>query len=295
MSLKDGGSCIPNKFMGSSADYSSAKIITVGAPMDYTCSYRPGTRFGPQRIRDVSYCLEEYSIYQDSDIRDVPFFDCGDLDLVPGDVSASLERIEHAVKEIYDDNKLPFFLGGEHLISLPLIHESYRRFGDELVLIHMDAHADLRESYLGIGNSHASVIRRTADFLPATNIYQFGIRSCTKDEIEFAKEKTNLYRYSVSEPLSRVIGNIKGKPVYVTLDIDVLDPAYANGTGTPEPGGISFIELMDAVLQLKELNLVGFDIVEVSPPYDNSDRTAVAAAKIMREALIMMAGSFSLH
>jgi len=289
MSLKNGKMTLSTKFMGSNESYEDSNIILVGVPMDFTCSFRPGTRFGPQKIREVSIGIEEYSIYMDKSLEDYAYFDSGDLDLPIGNVERSLEIIGQAAKEILDDNKFPLFIGGEHLISVPVIREVYNKYGDELIVVHFDAHADLREGYLGCPNSHASAIRRLVDFMPGKNIYQFGIRSGTKEEYEYAKANTNMYTIEVLEPLKKVVNKFKGRPVHFTLDIDVVDPAYANGTGTPEPGGISSKELIQALDVMKDLNIVGFDIVEVSPHYDQSDRTALLAAKIIRD-MIMIVG-----
>lgn len=288
MSLKSGNFTIPLGFMGSSKNYKDSSIVLLGVPMDFTCSFRPGTRFGPQKIREVSIGIEEYSIYMDKSLEDASFYDSGDLDLPIGSVEKSLKIIEKAAEEILNDNKFPLFIGGEHLISVPVIKKVYEKYGDELILLHFDAHADLREDYLGCSNSHASAIRRVIDFMPSRNIYQFGIRSGTKEEFQFAKENTNMFTLEVYKPLNSVIDNFKNKPVYITLDIDVLDPAYANGTGTPEPGGISSNELIKSMNLLKDLNIVGFDIVEVSPHYDLSDRTAIMAAKIIRDIILMV-------
>jgi len=289
MSLKNGKLTLPTRFMGSTENYEDSKIVMVGVPMDFTCSFRPGTRFGPQKIREVSIGIEEYSIYMDKSLDDYAYFDSGDLDLPFGNVERSLEIIGQAAKEIIDDNRFPLFIGGEHLISVPVIKEVYNKYGDELIVLHFDAHADLREGYLGCSNSHASAVRRLIDFMPGKNIYQFGIRSGTKEEFEYAKANTNMYTIEVLEPLKKVVGQFKGRPIHLTLDIDVVDPAYANGTGTPEPGGISSKELIQALKVIKDLNIVGFDIVEVSPHYDQSDRTALLAAKVIRD-MIMIAG-----
>jgi len=290
MSLKDNNMTLPLKFMASCETYDEAFIIMVGVPMDFTCSFRPGTRFGPQKIREVSIGIEDYSIYQDKSLLDVKFFDCGDLDLPIGNVDKSLEIIDAAASEILNDGKFPLFIGGEHLISTPVIKNVYKKYGDDLVVLHFDAHADLREDYLGCANSHASAIRRIIDFMPSKNIYQFGIRSGTKDEFEFARLNTNMYPIEVLEPLKHVAKTFGKRPVYITLDIDVVDPAFANGTGTPEPGGITSMELLKCMDYIKDLNIVGFDIVEVSPPYDQSDRTALLAAKIIREIIIITRG-----
>ncbi len=288
MSLKDGNMTLPTKFMASTNNYGEAGIVLVGVPMDFTCSFRPGTRFGPQKIREVSIGIEEYSIYMDRDLTEFSFYDAGDLDLPIGNVNKSLEMIGSAADEIINDNKFPFFIGGEHFISVPVIKKVYEKYGDDLAVIHFDAHADLREGYLGCPNSHASAIRRIIDFMPGKNIYQFGIRSGTKDEFEFAHKNTNMFTFDVIEPLKQCIDKFKNRPLYVTLDIDVLDPAYANGTGTPEPGGISSKELLQSIHLLKDHNIVGFDLVEVSPPYDPSDRTALIAAKIIRDVIMVV-------
>ncbi len=288
MSLKDGKSTLPTRFMASCPGYEEASVIITGVPMDFTCSFRPGARFGPQKIREVSIAIEEYSIYVDKSLSDYKFYDCGDLDLPIGDVEKSLKIIEEAASEVLEDRKFPVFIGGEHLISVPVIKKVHERYGDQLAVLHFDAHADLREEYLGCCNSHASAIRRLIDFMPGKNIYQFGIRSGTREEFDFARKNTNIYPFDVIEPLKRVMEDLGTRPVYVTLDIDVVDPAYANGTGTPEPGGITSKEMLEAVGLLKHLNLVGFDLVEVSPIYDASDRTALLAAKIIRDIILMV-------
>jgi len=286
MGLKDGSFTLTTKFMASCDSYEEASVVMVGVPMDFTCSFRPGTRFGPQKIREVSIGIEEYSIYMDKDLTDFKYFDCGDLDLPFGNVEGSLALIGDSAGEIIKDGKFPLFIGGEHLISVPVIRKVYEKYGDDLIVVQFDAHADLREGYIGCANSHASAVRRLTEFMPAGNIYQFGIRSGTRDEFEFARKNTHLYPFEVLEPVKKVMDNFRDKPIYITLDIDVVDPAYANGTGTPEPGGISSKELIQAVNLLCSLNIVGFDIVEVSPPYDASDRTALLAAKIIRDVIL---------
>lgn len=287
MGLRDGSFTLNTRFMASCKSYEDAKVVLAGAPMDSTCSFRPGTRFGPQKIREVSAGIEEYSVYLDKSLEDVNFFDCGDLDLPIGNVEGCLNLIGKAAEEIIKDNKFPVFIGGEHLISVPVIKEVYAKYGNELVVIQFDAHADLREGYLGCTNSHASAIRRLLDFIPGKNIYQLGIRSGTKEEFQFAYKNTNLYKFDVLEPLKEILPKIKEKPVYLTLDIDVADPAYINGTGTPEPGGISSKELLQAVHMFKDINIAGFDLVEVSPVYDASERTAIFASKIIRDIILM--------
>jgi len=274
------------RFMGSKSNYEDASVIIVGAPMDFTTSFRPGARFGPQKIRETSFGLEEYSPYLDRDLSDASFYDAGDLELIFGDVQRSLDIIENAAAEIFSDGKKPLFLGGEHTISFPVIRQAHKKYKDDLALLHFDAHADLRVDYLGQINSHASVIRRCGEFLGWRNIFQFGIRSGTKDEFEWGKAHTNFYPFEIVPSLVEALPKIDKRPIYITIDIDVLDPAYACGTGTPEPGGCSPGELIKALGILRNLNVIGMDVVEVSPIYDSSDRTPILAAKIVREGIL---------
>ena len=275
----------PGVFMGATASYDEADAVILGIPMDFTVSFRPGTRLGPLSIRNVSIGIEEYSVYQDKDLADYSYCDLGDLSLPIGNVAKSLEIIEVASRQIITDGKFPIFLGGEHLVSFPLIKPLAEKYPD-LFVVHFDAHADLRSDYLGEVNSHATVMRKVAEMLKPKHVYQFGIRSGTREEFLYAKEHTNLVVEDVLEPLQRVLPELKNKPVYVSLDIDVVDPAFAPGTGTQEAGGASSREILKAIHSLAELNVVGFDLVEVSPVLDTSERTALLAAKLVREAIL---------
>lgn len=275
----------PGSFMGAEATYEEAKVVLLGIPMDYTVSFRPGTRLGPMGIRNVSTGIEEYSVYQDKLLNDFAYCDLGDLALPFGNVGKSLEIIEKACQELLEDQKFPIFLGGEHLVSYPLIKPFCAKYPD-LRVVHFDAHADLRLDYYGESNSHATVMRKVAQLLGPKRVYQFGIRSGTREEFAFAKEYTHLVIEDVLEPLKAALPELKGKPVYVSLDIDVVDPAFAPGTGTPEAGGCTSKEILKAIHALRELNVVGFDLVEVSPALDSSERTALLAAKIVREVIL---------
>lgn len=272
-------------FLGAVDNYQEAEVAMVGAPMDLTVSFRPGTRMGPNQIRLVSAGLEEYSVALDRDLDTVRFFDCGDVILPFGNLTESLDRIFKVTQKVLSDGKFPLTLGGEHLITYPIIRAFRERYPD-LVVIQMDAHADLRTTFFEQHLSHATVMRLVGDLVGTRNVYQLGIRSGIREEFAFARENTNMYVDQVLEPLAEIIGEIKGRPVYFTLDIDVVDPAYAPGTGTPEPGGCSAREILDAVHMLGEANVVGFDLVEVSPVYDPSERTTLLAAKLVREALL---------
>lgn len=275
-------------FMGARSSYDDADIVLLGAPMDWTVSFRGGARHGPAGIRLVSQGLEEYSPYLDRDMDQCLFHDAGDLFLPPGDVPTSLQNIASAVKRIADDGKFPLLLGGEHLVTWPAVQQMAARHPG-LLVVHLDAHADLVDEYLGLSLSHATVMRRVCELVGDGNLFQFGIRSCTRQEIEYASQHTRLAGLGGATILSDIeknIGYLRDRPVYVTLDIDVVDPAFAPGTGTAEPGGCTSRETLEVVHMLNSLNLVGFDLVEVCPPYDQSQRTALLAAEIVREVVL---------
>lgn len=274
-----------NNFMGSIESYEEASTVIVGVPMDFTVSYRPGSRFASLAVRNVSYALEEYSVYQDKDLADYAFHDWGDINLPIGNVPLSLERIGQVAAQICNDRKFPIYIGGEHLITYPIIREAYKYFPD-LVVIQFDAHADLRADYLGEVNSHATVMRKVAEIIGGKNLYQFGIRSGTREEFAYAKTNTHLFVDRVINPLKEKLQDIGARPVYITIDIDVVDPAFAPGTGTVEPGGITSRELLEAIHAMQALNVIGMDIVEIAPGSDQSERTALLGAKIIRESIL---------
>ncbi|MEV2907965.1 agmatinase [Paenibacillus larvae] len=276
-----------NVFIASSENYEESKAVIYGMPMDYTVSFRPGSRFGPARIREVSIGLEEYSPYLDKSLEDITYFDAGDLLLPFGNAARSLDLIGDYVRGLLADGKFPIGLGGEHLVSWPVIREVYKQYPD-LALIHIDAHADLREQYEGEPLSHSTPIRKAAELIGGKNVYQFGIRSGTREEFAYARENLNFYPFEVLEPLKQVLPELEGRPVYVTIDIDVLDPSAAPGTGTAEAGGITSKELLGAIhaIAASELNVVGADVVEVAPIYDPTEQTQIAVAKLIREILL---------
>lgn len=273
-------------FMGARDDYQAAQAVLFGAPMDFTASFRPGSRVGPRQIREVSYGLEEYSPRLERELGEVPFYDAGDLNLPHGNVAASLRLVQDLTAAVVEEGKMPVMLGGEHLVSWPAIAAVYARYPD-LAVLHLDAHADLRVQYEGERYSHATVMRLVAERLGGGNIYQCGIRSGTREEWAFAYGHTHIFPYEVVAPLRQVLPTLMHRPVYVTVDIDVVDPAFAPGTGTPEPGGVSSGEIIQAVHLLAGLWLVGFDLVEVAPVYDQSERTSLLAAKLIREMLLL--------
>jgi agmatinase len=276
-----------NVFILSSDNYDTAQAVIYGMPMDYTVSFRPGSRFGPQRIRESSVGLEEYSPYLDRHLEEIRYFDAGDLLLPFGNPARSLDMIGDFVGKLLSDGKIPVGLGGEHLVSWPVIREVFAKHPD-LHLIHIDAHADLRESYEGEPLSHSTPIRKAAELIGGKRVYQFGIRSGMREEFQWARENVNFYPFDVLEPIRKALPELAGKPVYVTIDIDVLDPSAAPGTGTAEAGGITSKELLAAVHEIAKsgANIVGFDLVEVAPIYDPTEQTPIVAAKLIREMLL---------
>ncbi|MCA0163906.1 MULTISPECIES: agmatinase [Bacillus] len=275
-------------FIGSHPTWEDAKVILYGMPMDWTVSYRPGSRFGPNRIREVSIGLEEYSPYLDRELHEVPFFDAGDIPLPFGNAQKSLDLIEEYIDSILEKGKFPLGMGGEHLVSWPVFRAMYKKYPD-LAIIHMDAHTDLREEYEGEPLSHSTPIRKVAGLIGPENVYSFGIRSGMKEEFEWAKEAgMHISKFEVLEPLKQVLPKLKGRPVYVTIDIDVLDPAHAPGTGTVDAGGITSKELLASIHAIagSDVHVVGADLVEVAPVYDHSDQTANTASKLLREMLL---------
>ncbi|NGP44704.1 agmatinase [Bacillaceae bacterium SIJ1] len=272
----------------SRSTYEDATAVIYGMPMDWTVSFRPGSRFGPGRIREASIGLEEYSFRLDAHLEDVAYYDAGDLMLPFGNATKSLAMIREFAKSLFKDGKFPLGLGGEHLVSWPVIQEAHAAYPD-LALIHIDAHADLRVSYEGEVLSHATPIRKACELLGADNVYSFGIRSGSREEYDYARSSgMHFYPEQVFEPIKKALPSLQGRPVYITIDIDVLDPASAPGTGTAEAGGITSRELLETLYALSaaNINIVGADLVEVAPAYDNADQTSITAAKLIREMLL---------
>ena len=273
-------------FIGLEASFDEAECVIFGAPMDSTTSYRPGTRFASSSMRQESFGLETYSPYQDKYLEDIKVFDGGDLELPFGNPRKALDIIKVTTKTIIKANKLPCMIGGEHLVTLGAFEAVFEKY-PEIRVIHFDAHTDLRDEYLGEKLSHASVIRRIYDLIGDNKIYQFGIRSGEREEFYFAREHTNLNKFNFTG-LSKAIAACRGYPVYFTIDLDVLDPSVFPGTGTPEAGGVTFMELLEAMIVVSELNVVAMDINELSPVYDQSGGSTAVACKVLRELLLAM-------
>lgn len=274
-------------FMGCDKGAHFADTMLFGAPFDSTTSYRPGARFGSAAIRQESYGIESYSPYQDRDLEDAHVIDLGDLELCFGDSQKALARIEQRTRHILARAKRPFMLGGEHLVTLGAVRAAARQY-PELHIIHFDAHADLRDDYLGAGLSHACVMRRCWELVGDGRIFQFGIRSGEKAEFEWGKGHVATRRFDF-EGLEQTLEKLAGKPVYFTVDLDVLDPSAFPGTGTPEPGGVSFDALRRAVtLVCRQVKVVGCDVNELAPHYDQSGVSTITACKVVREMLLAL-------
>ena len=272
-------------FLACDKSYEEARIVMFGAPFDSTTSFRPGTRFGPLAIRGESFGIETYSPYQNRDLEDINVMDSGDIELCIGDTEAVLSQIQERAEGILNDCKIPLMIGGEHLVTLGAFRAAAEKYPD-IHIVHFDAHADLREDYLGVKNSHACVLRRCWDIIGDDRIHQFGIRSGEKAEFEFANLHTDLHPFSL-EDVPQLVKELGRKPVYFTLDLDVLDPSVFPGTGTPEPGGVSFENLRRAVTAVcSGLDIVACDVNELSPHYDHSGISTAAACKIIREILL---------
>ena len=279
-----------NQFIGCNKPFASSRVVLFGAPYDSTTSFRPGTRFGPSAMRAESFGIETYSMLADRDLdEDADVFDSGDLELPFGAPDRALEMIEERAAEIFEAGKIPFLLGGEHLVTLGAVRAAAKRHPD-LVVIHFDAHADLREDYLGVKLSHACVIRRCHDIFGDGRIFQFGIRSGTRDERQFMRDGHVTTELFSDSTLADVIEKIGPKvPVYLTVDMDVLDPSEFPGTGTQEAGGLTYTQLVsDVRFVCSKLNVVALDNVELSPSLDPSGRSTALACKFLREELLCL-------
>ena len=282
---------LPNieTFIGCESSFEEASIVLYGAPFDSTTSFRPGARFGPAAMRHESFGLETYSPYQDRDLMDISVFDSGDLELCFGNSEMALADIQKRAEEILEADKFPLLLGGEHLVTLAAVRAVAAKYPD-LHIIHFDAHADLRDDYLGARLSHACVLRRCHDLLGDGRIHQFCIRSGEREEFRFAAQHTDFHPLSF-DGLEETVRELKEKnvPIYFTIDLDCLDPAAFPGTGTPEAGGVTFLELLEAIRMVAQANVVGADVNELAPMLDASGVSTATACKVLRELLLAIA------
>jgi agmatinase len=273
-------------FIGCDCGYEQARVVLYGAPFDSTTSFRPGARFGPSAMRHESFGLETYSPYQDADLTDCAVFDSGDLELCFGSAQAALEDIETRAAGILEDGKFPLLLGGEHLVTLGAVRAVAKRY-PELHIIHFDAHADLRDDYLGAKLSHACVLRRCHELVGDGRIHQFCVRSGDREEFRFAGAHTDLHPFGF-EGLEETVAALGEAPVYLTVDLDCLDPSAFPGTGTPEAGGVSFLQLLEAIRTACAAHVVGADVNELAPMLDSSGVSTATACKVLRELMLAL-------
>ncbi|HLC16858.1 MAG TPA: agmatinase [Thermodesulfovibrionia bacterium] len=266
-------------FCECSNPYESANIVLMGIPLDSTASFRPGSRFAPAAVRDASFEFEDYEFLTGENIQKVPFCDVGDI-AVPGSLNESLDSIYKDVKVYIDDGMIPVSIGGEHLATLPIIQALITKH-KMLNIVVFDAHLDLKDTYLKAKYSHATVMRRILELNETSEICFFGIRSSTFEEKMMLDNHPRLFYEDISHLRKDV-------PVYISIDMDVLDPSVAPGVGNPEPGGWSYPRLYSMLQKLKDFSIAGADVVEISPHYDLSAITAITGAKIVRDLLFLI-------
>jgi len=272
---------IEQTFISAKTPLKEASAVILGCPYDGSASFRPGARFGPSAIRRASWGIETYSPYLKKDLGQFLIHDMGDLELPLGEKKISLDLIRKAVRKILSGNKFPILLGGDHLITLPVVEELVKNY-PQLQIVHIDAHTDLREEYLGESASHSTVMKRVVDHLGEGRLFQIGIRSGTEDEFKLARKMKSIIPFDPGS-LRSMINRLRNQPVYITLDLDVMDPSLLPGVGTPEPGGYTFHEFISLLKILQALHVVGFDIVELTPDYDPTQISSITASVILRE------------
>ena len=275
---------IEQTFISARTPLKEALAVILGCPYDGSASFRPGARFGPSAIRRASWGIETFSPYFQRDLSQCLIHDMGDLELPLGEKKASLHLIRKAVRKILSGNKFPILLGGDHLISLPIIEELVKSY-PQLQIVHIDAHTDLREEYLGEPASHSTVMRRVTERLGEGKLFQIGIRSGTEEEFKLARKMKSIVSTDPGS-LSSMIKRLGNQPVYITLDLDVIDPSLLPGVGTPEPGGFTFQLFIFLLKKLQPLHVIGFDIVELTPDYDPTQISSVTASVILREMIL---------
>lgn len=277
-------SFIETNYISASASFEKSQGVILGCPYDGSASFRPGARFGPSAIRRASWGIETFSPYFQRDLSQCSIHDMGDIELPLGEKKISLGLIRKALGKILSGRKLPIILGGDHLITLPIIEEILPLY-PQLYIIHIDAHTDLREEYLGEYLSHCTVMRRLIERLGEGRLFQIGIRSGTEDEFKLARKIKSIISLEPAS-LNSMIRRLRNKPVYITLDLDVIDPSLLPGVGTPEPGGFTFQEFISLLKKLQTLHVIGFDIVELTPDYDPTQVSSITASVILREMIL---------
>jgi agmatinase len=274
-------------FMGARRDPAGCRVGLFGVPYDGTTSFRPGTRFGPAAIREVSSGLESYCPQLDRDLEDLAFADLGAVEIPFGAPEPVVQAVNRATRAVLALGLTPLMLGGEHSISSGAVAAVAEHHAD-LVLVQLDAHADLRQEWLGAHHSHACAMRRCLEVLPSGELLQIAIRSGTGEEW---RELRATGRLVAIERMAAALQPLRGRPLYLTVDLDWFDPAVLPGTGTPEPGGFHWGDFATLVEELRHHRLVAADVVELAPQLDSSGISSVLAAKVVRSLLLLLGGA----
>ena len=277
-------------FMGAQRGIDQSRVSLLGVPYDGTCCFRPGARFGPSAIREDSYGIETYCPQLDLDLEDINFTDIGSLDVPLGDAKLTLDYIKDATNILLKNNLKPLIIGGEHSITSGIIKSIITKYPD-LIMLQLDAHADLRDEWLGSKFSHACTMKRCLEILPSKKIFQIGIRSGTKSEFLEMNNSKRLIQHTLGEnakSLEEALKSFKGRPIYLTFDLDWFDPSVMPGTGTPEPGGYFWKDFAAIINVIKSHNLIGADVVELSPKLDNTGISSILAAKVIRSLIMLL-------
>jgi agmatinase len=277
-------SFIETNYISASASFEKSRAVILGCPFDGSASFRPGARFGPSAIRRASWGIETFSPYFQRDLSQCSIHDLGDLELPLGEKKLSLTLIRKALRKILSEKKFPISLGGDHLITLPIVEEVLRVY-PHLYLIQIDAHMDLREDYLGETLFHCTVMKRVLDRLGKGRLFQIGIRSGIEEEFKLARRMKSIVSVDQDSPRS-MVKRLRNKPVYLSLDLDVIDPSLLPGVGTPEPGGFTFQEFISLLKELQPLHVIGFDMVELTPDYDPTQVSSITASVLLREMIL---------
>ena len=277
-----------------------ADVVIAGVPFDSGVSYRPGARFGPSHIRQSSRLIRPYNPGLDVSPFDVlQVADAGDIAVNPFNINEAIESMEDAARELTADGTKLVTIGGDHTIALPLLRVQHERHGP-IAVLHFDAHLDTWDTYFGAEYTHGTPFRRAVEegVLDTEALSHVGIRGPLYGKKDLEEDRrfgfgivtsSDVYYQGVRAVVDKLRQRVGTRPVYVSIDVDVLDPAHAPGTGTPEAGGVTSRELLEILRGFGGLNLVGADVVEVSPPYDHAEITGIAAAHVTYDLVSLLA------
>lgn len=278
-----------------------AGIKVVGVPFDAGVSYRPGARFGSNHVRESSRLLRPYNPAMDiSPFEDVQVADAGDMAVNPFNINEAIETIQQNALDLTADGSSLMTIGGDHTIALPLLRAAAERAGEPVAMLHFDAHLDTWDTYFGAEYTHGTPFRRAVEegILDTEAISHVGTRGPLYGKKDLEDDRrfgfgivtsSDVYYQGVAEVVAKLRDRIGNRPLYISVDIDVLDPAHAPGTGTPEAGGITSRELLEILRGMRGMNLVGADLVEVAPAYDHAEMTGVAGSHVAYDLVTLMA------